>query len=235
MNKIWIIARRELKSYFVSPVAYIVIGLFAFITGYFAIAFIASSRMAEVRPILMNMSFIFLFMSPLVTMRLLSEEKKLGTIEFLFTSPIKISEIVIGKFIAAAILFCIIIGVALQYPFFIVIYGRPDMGPIMTSLLGFFLAGLACLAVGLFTSSLSDNQLVSAVVGMIMLLLFWIIGWAGSLMGDGVGKFFSDISMLTNLENFTKGIIDAGSLIYFIALISFFLYLTIKRLEWKRW
>ena len=235
MNKTWIIAKRELGSYFVSPVAYIVIGLFLLISGYFAYVLIASTKLAEVRPILMNMSFTFMLMSPLITMRLLSEEKKLGTIEFLFTSPVKVSEIVLGKFLAAVILFLVIFAVSFQYSLYIIIFGKPDLGPIFTSLLGFFLIGLVYLAVGLFASSLTENQLVSAIVGMVMLIMFWVIGWAGDVVGGGVGNFLGGLSLLKNLENFTKGVINAGDLLYYIAMIFFFLYITIKRLEWKRW
>ncbi len=235
MNKVWVIAKRELKSYFVSPVAYVVIGLFLLISGYFFYVILASSRMAEARGIIMNMSFTFMLMSPLITMRLLSEEKKLGTIEFLFTSPIKVSEIVAGKYLAALILFLAMVVITFQYPLYLILFGKPDLGPIFTSLLGFFLLGGTYLAVGLFASSLSENQLISAIVGMVVLIFLWVIGWAGDLIGGGAGNFISSLSMMNNLENLGKGVLDAGNIFYYIAMIFFFLFITVKRLEWKRW
>ena len=235
MNKVWVIAKRELKSYFVSPVAYVVIGLFLFISGYFFYIILASSKLAEARGIIMNMSFTFMLISPLITMRLLAEEKKLGTIEFLFTSPIKVAEIVTGKYLAAVILFLIMVVITFQYPLYLIIFGKPDLGPIITSMLGFFLLGATYLAVGVFASSLSENQLISAIVGMIILIFLWVVGWAGDTIGGGVGNFVSSLSLMNNLENLGKGVIDAGNVFYYLAMIFFFLFITVKRLEWKRW
>ncbi len=235
MSKVWVIAKRELKSYFVSPVAYVVVGLFLLISGYFFSVIVATSKMADARSIIMNMSFTFMLMSPLITMRLISEEKKLGTIEFLFTSPIKVSEIVMGKYLAAMILFLAMVVITLQYPLYLIIFGKPDLGPIITSMLGFLLLGATYLAVGLFASSLSENQLISAIVGMVFLILLYVIGWAGDTIGGGTGNFISSLSLMNNQENLVKGVFDAGNIFYYLAMIFFFLFITVRRLEWKRW
>jgi ABC-2 type transport system permease protein len=168
-------------------------------------------------------------------MRLLSEEKKLGTLEFLYTSPIKVSDIVIGKYLGALLLYLVITLFFLQFPLYLVLFSKPDLGPILTSLLGFLLNGCACIAIGLFASSLSENQLIAAVVGMISVLFFWIIGWVSGLSPGGVGNFFASLSLIKPLENLSKGVINAEDIFYYSALIFFFLFITIKRLEWKRW
>ena len=235
MNKAFIIAKRELKSYFVSPVAYVIIGLFLIISGFMYYSILFSSRVAEVRGFLMNMCFTFMLMSPILSMRLLSEEKKLGTIEFLYTSPIKVVDIVIGKYLGALLLYLVATAFFLQYPLYLVLFAKPDLGPVLTSVLGFILNGCACLAIGLFASSLSENQLISAIVGMITLILLWIIGWMGDLLPGGVGNFLGSLSLIKPLDNLSKGVISANDLFYYAALIFFFLFITVKRLEWKRW
>jgi len=168
-------------------------------------------------------------------MRLLSEEKKLGTIEFLFTSPVKVSDIVIGKYLGVLFLYLVTAVFFLQYPLYLVLFARPDMGPVLTSVLAFILNGAACLAIGLFASSLSENQLISAVVGMITLIFFWIIGWMGDLLPGGIGNFFGSLSLIKPLDNLSKGVISVNDMFYYAALIFFFLFITVKRLEWKRW
>lgn len=235
MEKAFIIAKREIKSYFVSPTAYIIIGLFLLISGFIYYVTLLSSGVAEVRGFLLNMCFTFMMLSPILTMRLLSEEKKLGTLEFLYTSPIKVSDIVIGKYLGALLLYLVITLFFLQFPLYLVIFSKPDLGPILTSLLGFLLNGCACIAIGLFASSLSENQLIAAVVGMISVLFFWIIGWVSGLSPGGVGNFFASLSLIKPLENLSKGVINAEDIFYYSALIFFFLFITIKRLEWKRW
>ncbi|MEI6846378.1 MAG: ABC transporter permease [Candidatus Firestonebacteria bacterium] len=235
MNKALIIAKRELKSYFVSPVAYVIIGLFLLISGFMYYSILFSSRVAEIRGFLMNMCFVFMLMAPILSMRLLSEEKKLGTLEFLFTSPITVMDIVLGKYLGVILLYLITTAFFLQYPLYLVLFARPDLGPILTSVLGFVLNGAACLAIGLFASSLSENQLISAVVGMITLIFFWIIGWVGDLLPGGAGNFLASLSLIKPLENLSKGLIIASDLFYYAALIFFFLFITVKRLEWKRW
>ncbi|OGF47494.1 MAG: hypothetical protein A2452_03160 [Candidatus Firestonebacteria bacterium RIFOXYC2_FULL_39_67] len=235
MNKALIIAKREFKSYFVSPVAYVIIGMFLLISGFMYYSILFTSRIAEVRGFLMNMCFTFMLMAPILSMRLLSEEKKLGTIEFLFTSPVKVSDIVIGKYLGVLFLYLVTAVFFLQYPLYLVLFARPDMGPVLTSVLAFILNGAACLAIGLFASSLSENQLISAVVGMITLIFFWIIGWMGDLLPGGIGNFFGSLSLIKPLDNLSKGVISVNDMFYYAALIFFFLFITVKRLEWKRW
>ncbi|OGF50868.1 MAG: ABC transporter permease [Candidatus Firestonebacteria bacterium RIFOXYA2_FULL_40_8] len=235
MNKALIIARRELKSYFVSPVAYVIIGMFLLISGFMYYSILFQSRVAEVRGFLMNMCFVFMLMSPILSMRLLSEEKKLGTIEFLFTSPITVTDIVIGKYLGSIFLYLVTTVFFLQYPLYLLLFATPDMGPVFTCVLGFILNGAACLAIGLFASSLSENQLISAVVGMVTLIFFWIIGWMVDIVPGGIGNFLGSLSLIKPLDNLSKGVISASDIFYYASLIFFFLFITVKRLEWKRW
>lgn len=236
MNKIWAIAKRELKSYFVSPIAYIVIVVFLLFSAFvFNFIIVARYPLAEIRSIVYNMAFIFLFISPMLTMRLLSEERKLGTIELLYTSPITLTSIVVGKYLSSVLLFLVMFLLILQYPIFVLISGTPDVGPMLSALLGFVLISVTCLAIGTFASSLTENQLVSAVIGLGMMLLFWLIGIAGENIGGSVGNFISSLSIIKHFDDFVKGVIDLGNIFYYLAMIFFFLFITVRRLEWKRW
>lgn len=235
MKKIWAIVKKEIKSFFVSPIAYIVIAMFLLISGYFFSIIVFNTQMAEMRIIFLNMSVTLLFISPIITMRSFAEERKLGTIELLYTSPLTLQEIVFGKYVSCLILFFIIVGITLEYPLLLRLFGKPDWGPILTAYLGFILMGMSFLAIGLFASSLTENQIVATVVSFGLLLLLWIIGWAGDSMGGTLGKFLSSISIYNHFEDFVKGIIDTKHIIYYLSVIFSAIFLTIKRLEWKRW
>ncbi|MFH1824535.1 MAG: ABC transporter permease [Candidatus Firestonebacteria bacterium] len=235
MNKIWAITKRELKSYFVSPIAYIVIVVFLLFSAFIFNVIIMRYQIAEIRGIVYNMAFIFLFISPMITMRLLSEERKLGTIELLYTSPITLTSIVVGKYLSSVLLFLVMFLLILEYPIFVLIGGSPDIGPMLSALLGFVLISATCLAVGTFASSLTENQLVSAVIGLGLILLFWLIGMAGDSIGGSVGNFVSSLSIIKHFDDFVKGVIDLGNIFYYLAMIFFFLFITVRRLEWKRW
>ena len=175
--------KKELKSYFVSPIAWVVMSVFLLISGYFFTVILLSTNLPELKITFHNMGITFLFLSPLFTMRLLAEEKKLGTEELLFTLPLTDAQIVLSKYLASLTVFLILLGITWVYPLFLLSWGKPDMGPIFTGYLGLFLMGASFLAVGLFSSSLTENQIIAAVVGFGTLLLFWIIGWAGYSLG----------------------------------------------------
>jgi len=236
MNKIWAIAKRELKSYFVSPIAYIVIIVFLLFSAFiFNFIILIRYPLAEIRSLVYNMAFIFLFISPMLTMRLISEEKKLGTIELLYTSPITLTNIVVGKYLSSILLFFVMFLLILQYPIFILISGTPDIGPMLSALFGFILISATYLAIGTFASSLTENQLVAAIIGLGFLLLFWLIGIIGDNIGGSVGNFVSSLSLIKHFDDFVRGVIDLGNIFYYLAMIFFFLFITVRRLEWKRW
>jgi ABC-2 type transport system permease protein len=235
MSKIWAIAKREVRSYYLSTIAYIIMGVFIFLASYFFNLILAYSRLADIRGVIQNMNVIFMFLAPIITMKLLSEEKKLGTMELLYTSPITVTEVVLGKYLASLIMFGVLFVLTLQFPLIISIVATPEKGPMLTSYLGFFFMGATFMAVGIFASSLGENQLVAAVLGFGMLLMFWIIGWAGDLVGGGAGNWISSLSVMNHFEDFLRGVIDVSNIFYYLGMIFLFLFLTVQRLEWKRW
>src|SRR3954468_20477948 len=205
MRNVLAIAQRELNAYFASPIAYVMIGFFALLFGYFfyAALFFFEQQSAQVGmnptqalnvnqmligPTLMNTTVIMLFVFPLITMRTYSEEKRSGTIELLLTSPITDWQIILGKFFGAMFLYASMLGVTLIHLAVLFIYGRPEWKPIATAYLGLLLLGGCFISLGLFISSLTKNQIVAGMVTFAVFLLLWIITWIGSFSGPTVDQ-----------------------------------------------
>ena len=236
LNKVWAVCRKELAVYFSSPVAYIVAAVFLLFSGYFFSVVLSYTREASIRLLFQNVAIVMLLVAPMLTMRLFAEERKMGTFELLVTSPMRISELVAGKFLGAVILFLSIMAVTLEYPLILVIFGEPDWGPMIAGYLGFILMGTAFLAIGMFASSLTDNQIVAVVVSFGILLFMWIIGWASDLVpSPAISMFIRSISIVDRFESFSKGVIDTGDLVYYLSVIGTFIFLTIRALDWRRW
>lgn len=235
MRRVWAICRKELATSFSSPVAYIVAAVFLVVSGFFFSLIITASREAHLRYVIHNINVTLLLISPLMTMRLFAEEKKMGTYELLMTAPITLFELVLGKFLGAALLFLAIVAVTLEYPLFLFWYGNPDPGPLATVYLGLILLGLCYMSVGMFASSLSDNQIVSAMVSFGLLLMLGIISWAGSQIAGPVGEFIRGISVFERFENFTRGVLDTGDVFFYVSITAIFFFLTIRSLDWRRW
>ncbi len=234
MKNIYYVFKKELKSYFVSPLAYTVVAVFLFITGYFFYVILANTHDASLRILFGNMSIILLLISPVLTMRLVAEERKLGTDEFLLTAPLKSVEVVLGKYFAAVCLFLFMAVLSLEYFIVLKHVGDPEMGPIYTGYFGLMLLGATYCAVGIFTSALSDNQMVSAMLGFGILLMFWVIDWFSSVASPAWSRFLNSLSMLSHFDSFQKGVIDTTDLFYFFAIIFLFLFITTKLVESKR-
>jgi ABC-2 type transport system permease protein len=255
MSNILAIANKELRSYFASPIAYIVIGLFALLYGYFYVAIMAyfvrsSMQMGQfgmqgpqsmnvnqqlIRPLLQNVTILVLFLMPMVTMRTYSEEKRSGTIELLLTSPLTDFEIIMGKFLGALALYAIMLSVTLIHLAILFIYGRPEWKPILTAYLGLLLLGGCFLAVGLFISSLTKNQIVAGMVTFAVFLFLWVITWIGSFSGPTVDKLTNYLSIIDHFDDFGKGVIDTTHVIYYVSFITFGLFLTAKSVDSERW
>jgi ABC-2 type transport system permease protein len=252
MRNILAIAQKELKSYFASPIAYIVIGCFAALYGFFFSfileAFIRQTMQAGmmggaqpmnvnqqvIRPIFQNVTVIALFLLPMVTMRTYSEEKRSGTIELLLTSPLTDFEIVIGKFLGAMALYGAMLAITVVHLLILFFAGRPEWKPIVTAYLGFVLFGACFVSLGLFISSLSKNQIVAGTVTFAVFLFLWIISWIGSISPEAE-KLTSYLSIIDHFDDFTKGVIDTSHLIYYLSFITFGLFLTTKSVESERW
>ena len=253
MRNIMAIAERELRAYFSSPIAYVVIGFFALLYGYFFYALLEyfmrqSMQMGMagpgqtmninqmlIGPVLVNSTVIFLFLFPLITMRTYSEEKRSGTIELLLTSPITDFEIIMGKFIGAMLLYLAMLAVTLIHMGVLFYFGNPEWKPILTGYLGMILMGGCFLSLGLFISSLSKNQIVAGVATFAVFLMLWVINWIGTFMGPTTQAVLAHLSITDHFDDFSRGIIDTKHLIYYVSFISFGLFLTMKSVDSERW
>lgn len=229
------IAEKELKAYFASPIAYVVTAAFLAVMGYLFAVILGFGRQASLRFVFQNMSIILLLIAPALTMRLLAEEQRTGTIELLLTAPLRDVEVVLGKFLASLALLGVMLGLTLYYPLLLGLYGKPDWGPIATGYLGVLLLGAGCLAVGLFTSTLTQNQIIAAVLGMGLLLLLWVIGGAGQLVGGPVGDILRYLDIPNHFNDFTRGIVDSRDVIYYLSLSVSGLFLAVVSLQSRRW
>lgn len=234
--KTFTIAWKETKIYFSTPGAYVVGAMFLILTGIFFVSdIITPFAEASVREIVNWASFFMVFLAPLLTMRLLAEEEKLGTLELLLTSPVRDWEVVLGKYIASYLIFMATLALTLYYVLLLYTYGQPDTGPVITGYLGLLLHGSAGLAVGLMASSLSGNQIVAAVVGIGILLMLEFVDRVAALVGGTAGDVLNGFSLNVHSEDFSRGVIDTANVAYFLSLAAVFLFLTIRSLETRRW
>ena len=233
------IALKEIKSYFVSPVAYVIIAFWLVTTGLFFALIAINSRTTSMQELFSTVTVLLLLISPALTMRLLSEEQRTGTLELLMTAPIRDWEVVLGKFIAALTLFVAMMALTVLYPLLLSAFGgTPDWGSIFSGYLGLFLFGAAFLAVGLFASSLSDNQMVAAVISFVILLTLWMIGQLGGSLGVGADavSWLQALSVTEHFNNsFPRGVIDLTDVLFYLLLIGVMLWTTIQILESRRW
>ena len=252
MGNVLTIAQKELKSYFASPIAYIVIGFFALVFGWFyyvAVSYFlqASLQMGmpgagqinintmAIRPLLQNVAVVALFMLPLITMRTYAEEKRSGTIELLLTSPLTDTQIVLGKFLGAVALYALMLLVTWIHVGILFIYGNPEWKPIVTGYLGLLLMGSSFLSIGLLISSLTKNQIVAGMVTFAVLLLLWTLNWMSESAGPTMQKVLSALSITERFDDFSKGVVSVSHLVYYVSFISFGLFLTAKSVDSERW
>ncbi len=232
------IAWKETKGYFATPTAYVVGGMFLVLTGIFFVSDVTPTNQipeASVRGFVNWARFFLLFLSPILTMRLLAEEQKLGTLELLLTAPVRDGEVVLGKYIAALLIMLASIALTLYYVLVLYWFGDPDIGPILSSYLGLILLGSATVAAGLMASSFSDNQIISAVVGMAVLLTLSFADRAADVLSGVAQDVLDGISMNFHFTDFTRGVIDTSHVVYYISLAAVFLFLAIRSLETRRW
>jgi ABC-2 type transport system permease protein len=249
------IAHKELRSYFASPIGYIVIGFFALLYGYFYVTMLnyfvrQSMQMAQfggggpqamninevmIRPLLQNVTILILFLMPMITMRSYAEEKRSGTIELLLTSPLTDLQIILGKFLGALALWGAALALSLIHIAILFIYGNPEWKPIATAYLGLLLMGGCFISVGLLISSLTSNQIVAGMATFGVFLLLWIVNWIGSFSGPTVDRVTQYLSIIDHFDDFAKGVIDTSHLVYYISFITFGLFLTAKSVDTERW
>jgi len=252
VRNILAIAQREVSAYFVSPIAYVLIGFFALLFGWFfyvPLAYFEQQSMQMgmnptqalninqmlVGPTLMNTTVIMLFLFPLITMRTYAEEKRSGTIELLLTSPVTDVEIIIGKFLGAMVLYAGMLAVTLIHMAILFIYGDPEWKPIATGYLGLLLMGGCFLSLGLFISSLTKNQIVAAMATFATFLMLWVISWISTFVGPTTQTVLQYLSLTEHFDDFAKGIIDSKHVIYYLSFMAFGLFLTAKSVDSERW
>ena len=229
------IALREFKSYLASPMAYVVTGIFLVLTGFFFQSSPTTYSETSINGFLVWGSILLLLLASVLTMRLLAEEKKMGTLELLLTAPVRDSEIIMGKFLGSLGILTVMLALTFYYPILLWAFGDPDLGPIATGYLGLFLLGCTSLAVGLFASSLTSNQIVAAVVAGGILCALWFVGMAADLLPEAMGEVISYLSLYYHFPDFMKGVIDTRDIIYYLSITVLFLFLAIRSLESSRW
>ena len=229
------IALKEFKSYLASPMAYIVTGIFLALTGFFFRYSAATYAETSIRGFVETGSLVLLLLAAVLTMRLLAEERKMGTLELLLTAPVRDSEIIVGKFLGSLGILTVMLALTFYYPILLMSFGDPDMGPIGTSYLGLFLLGGASLAVGIFASSLTSNQIVAAVVAGGILFALWFVGMAADYLPEAIGEVIGYFSLSYYFPDFMRGVIDTRGIIYYLSISVLFLFLAIRSLENSRW
>jgi ABC-2 type transport system permease protein len=253
MSNILAIAQKELRSYFSTPIAYIVIGFFALLFGYFfyAMLIIFNQQSQQlggfggggnvdinaqlIRPLFLNASVILLFVLPLITMRTYSEEKRSGTIELLLTSPVTDVEIIVGKFLGAMTLYAAMLGITLIHMVLLFAWGNPEPKVVLTGYVGLLLMGGCFISIGLLISSFTRNQIVAVMATFAVFLLLWVINWAGPLTGPTTQAVLDYLSITSHLDDFTRGIIDTKHVVYYVSFILFGLFLTARSVDTERW
>jgi ABC-2 type transport system permease protein len=253
MRNIWTIWQKELRSYFSSPIAYLLLTMFALIFGFFfwnslgyfvlmgmesqmrGQAFPMNLNEEVIRPLLSNVSVIGLFFIPMITMRLFAEEKRTGTIELLATSPVRDSEIIIGKWLAAVTLYAtMLLFTAINFAFLFK-YGNPDWKPLAIGYLGLLLQAGGLLAIGTFISTLTRNQIIAGAATFGICLLLWVLEWVSGYETASWAKVLAYMSVITHFESFAKGVLDIKDTIFYATLIFVGLFLTSRSMESLRW
>ena len=230
------IYRREIRSYFQSPVAYVVIVVFLAIVGWFFTSDLFLFNLASLRIGLFDrIPLVFLFFVPAITMRLLAEEKKSGTLELLATRPVRDVEIVLGKFFAAWTLLAAALAPTLIYLVTLAALGSPDPGPVITGYLGLLLMGGVYIAIGIFASSITENQIVAFIVSLLIILALFMADKVLVFVPPAVASTLEFISIDYHFENIARGVIDSRNLIYFGSVLGFALLLATTSLERRKW
>src|SRR5215510_13497103 len=257
MRNVLTIIGKELRSYFVSPIAYVVLTGFLLLGGWFFFNLLsrfsllltlytqfqgggeAASRLNlndyVIAPLMHNLSIVLVILVPMITMRAYAEEKKSGTYELLLTSPVRTGELVLGKFLASFLFICIMIGLTGIYPVILLVFGNPEIGVMAAGYLGLLLVATAFVAVGLLTSSFTENQIIAAVSGLVATLLLYIIRWPAETAGNVLGPLLRYLSITEHFSDMVKGLIDTRGLVYFASLIILALFLTQRSVESLRW
>jgi len=237
VRNVYFIARRELHAYFVSPIAYVVSAIYLAVMGGLFAFILYYSHEATLRYLwLHGVSLLFLVLvTQILTMRLLADEQRQGTLELLLTSPLRDWEVIIGKYMASVCLLLVMVALTAYFPILLTRIGDPDLGPLLSGYLGYVLLGAALLAIGVFASSLTQNQIVAAVLGMGITLILWMSGALGDMMGDAAKGVVAYLPILDHYPDFVRGVIDTKDVIYYLSIVVLFLFFSTRVIESRRW
>jgi ABC-2 type transport system permease protein len=246
--------KKELGAFFLSPIAYVVMTIFLVLSGYFFYSTLAYYSLISLQaiqnpymvsglnlttglisPFFGNIAVITMLIIPMLTMRLFAEEKKNGTIELLFTYPLRDIEILLGKFFAAMVVYLIPVAITLVYIAFVGTITDLAVGPILAGYLGLVLMGAAFIALGVLISSTTENQIIAVITTFGLLLLLWVVGWAANFTSPLLGKILNELSLVRHFESFSKGVINIKDVVFYLSFIFFCLFVTGRILESKRW
>ncbi len=236
MRTIRAVAFKEIQIYFSSPVAYIVALIFIALSGFFFVSDLGNPfPEASLSNFFQGATFLLIPLAPALTMRLLAEEQKLGTIELLLTSPVRDWEVVIGKYVSSCVFLLFLLALSSYYVILLLVFASPDPGPIYSGYLGLVLYGMAALAVGILTSTLTSNQIVAAVVGTGILVVLYATAFIGDVASGVWATIFNQMGFTSHFTDFDRGIIDTTHIVYFVTVTALFLFLSIRALESRRW
>lgn len=256
MRNVLAIAAKDIRSYFVSPIAYVVMTGFLLLGGWFFFNLLArfnfllqlymSFRNPQameqlnlnefvIAPLLHNLSVVLVILIPVITMRAFAEEKRAGTYELLMTAPLSVTEIVLGKFLGAFVFVFLMLLLTTVYPLILIAYGNPEVGVLLSGFAGLLLLATAFLSVGLLTSSLTENQIIAAVSCLVVLLLLYVISWPAETAGERMGAVLRYLSLTEHFAEMVKGVVDTRNLVYFVTIIVLALFLTQRSVESLRW
>jgi ABC-2 type transport system permease protein len=253
MTNVWVICRKELRSYFASPIAYAVMAAFALIFGFVFFSatrdFVNFSFRSQMngggppmsvndyilRPLLGFAGTVSLFLIPMISMRLFAEEKRNGTIELLLTSPVKDLSIILGKWLGAMMLYLFVLGMSLPSVAMLFFWGKPDWKPLLVAYIGLLLQGGCLLALGALISAMTSNQIVAGGATFFVSLLLYMLSWMTEYDSTTTSKVLNYISIVTHMENFSKGILDLKDAVFYVSFIFLALFLTARQMESLRW
>ena len=233
LSKWWVIARREWQISFQTPLAYILLALWMLLGGFMYVGLLTGSQSTDLSSLVQNLTVLVLFMAPFLTMRLLAEERRSGSEELILTAPISAGQWVVGKYVGAVLVWSVFILVSLLFPLVTSRLGQLDWGVVAASWGGLWLFGSATLAIGLFASSLTDNQLIAAMLSFVIILLFYIASWTSTT--GWVSTLLSYIDLPDQLTSFSVGSISVSALVFFLSLIGGFLFLSVRSVDLRRW
>ena len=235
-NNLAAIAWKELRIYFQTPTAYVVGAMFVLHAGiWFVLDVLSPTPEAALRSFAGPSTTFFILLAPVLTMRLLAEEQKLGTMELLLTAPVRDWEVVLGKYLASVVLLIATLAMTLYYVLMIYAFGEPDSGPVMATYLGMILYGAAALAVGMLATSLTNNQIVAAVLGIGCLSVLTFIDLLGLRLEGVAVDIVERISIQAHFADFARGVVDTSNVVYYLSMIAVFLFLSVRAIETRRW